>query len=244
MRRILCIIGLIVYGWFSPALAAPVVADLSNYRIDIDARFIGTRLFLFGSRNENGDVVVVIRGPEREFTVRRKERIMGIWMNRRYVTFHPAPDFYAVASSKPLEALEHAELMARLEIGNDNLLKVKKTASRKLDAEEFRQALLDYQHKRRLYRETGKLQFMGDSLFKATFEFPDTIARGDYIAEIYLLQNNRIIGVQSIPITVSKTGFDGAVSSLAYDAPWLYGLIAIALALTAGWLANRVFQRI
>lgn len=225
------------------ANATPVVADLSNYRIDIDARFIGTRLFLFGSRNGNGDVVVVIRGPNREFTVRRKERILGMWINRKYVTFEPAPDFYAMASSRPMDALEHNNLMMKLGIGNNTLLKVKDVASRKLDVADFEEALLSYQSKRRLYRDVSKLQFMGDSLFKATFEFPDTISRGDYIAEIYLLQNDQLIGMQSIPIVVSKTGFDGAISSLAHDAPWLYGIIAISLALGSGWVANRAFSK-
>jgi uncharacterized protein (TIGR02186 family) len=224
--------------------AAPIVADLSNYRINIDARFIGTRLFLFGSRNENGDVVVVIRGPERKFTVRRKERVLGIWINRKYVSFAPAPDFYAVASSRPLDALTHSNLQQTLGIGEDTLLEVERVASRKLDVDEFKNALLDYQKRRRLYRDASKLQFMGDSLFKATFEFPDTISRGDYTAEIYLLQNDQLIGMQSIPITVRKTGFDGAVSSLARDAPWLYGIIAISLALGSGWLANRLFQKV
>lgn len=242
MRLIAALLLLMWSG--APAQAAPVVADLSNYRIDIDARFIGTRLFLFGSRNENGDVVVIIRGPERQFTVRRKERVLGMWINRKYVRFKPTPDFYAIATSKPLDALEHTTLIEKLGIGSDTLLQVDKVASRKLDVAEFKEALFSYQQKRRLYREPSKLQFMGDSLFKATFEFPDTISRGDYIADIYLLHNDQLVGLQSIPIVVSKTGFDGAVSSLARDAPWLYGLIAVSLALGVGWLANRVFQKI
>src|SRR5580698_5947823 len=62
-----------------PALAAPLVADLSNYRIDIDSGFNGTRIFLFGARNDNGDIAVVIRGPQKDYIVRKKKEIAGLW---------------------------------------------------------------------------------------------------------------------------------------------------------------------
>jgi hypothetical protein len=48
-----------------PAVASPVVADMSNYEITMDSNFNGTRLFMFGARNESGDVIAVIRGPEK-----------------------------------------------------------------------------------------------------------------------------------------------------------------------------------
>ncbi len=84
-----------------PALAVtPIVADISNYRIDIDSGFNGTRIFLFGARNDNGDVVVVVRGPRKDFMVRKKEQIMGIWMNRERMKFFNVPDFYAIIGSK------------------------------------------------------------------------------------------------------------------------------------------------
>src|SRR5271155_5038835 len=83
------------------ASAKPLVADLSQYRIEIDSSFTGTRLLLFGSRNDIGDIVIVVRGPERKFTVRRKERIAGVWMNHRERHFDDVPAYYAIATSKP-----------------------------------------------------------------------------------------------------------------------------------------------
>ena len=228
---------------FGEVRATPLVADLSNYRIDIDARFIGTRLFLFGSRNENGDIVVVIRGPKREYTVRRKERTVGVWVNRRYIEFEAAPEFYAIASSKPLAELSHPRLIELLEIGSDSLLNVKKVSSRKLDVTEFQTAFLEEQYSKGLYNQEQPLQFVGDSLFKATFEFPDTIPKGDYHAEIYLLQDDRLVATQSIPINVRKVGLDGIITTLAHDSPLFYGLMCIVIALSAGWTANRVFAR-
>ena len=245
MTRIAATIALLLLSAASlgDARATPLVADLSNYRIDIDARFIGTRLFLFGSRNENGDIIVVIRGPKREYTVRRKERTAGVWVNRRYIEFEAAPEFYAIASSRPLAELSHPRLLDLLEIGSDTLLNVKKVSSRKLDVAEFQTAFLENQYGQGLYNQPQELQFIGDSLFKATFEFPDTIPKGDYHAEVYLLQNDQLVATQSIPINVRKVGLDGVITTLAHDSPIFYGLMCILIALSAGWTANRVFAR-
>ena len=233
--------------WLVPLPAAattPIVADLSNYRIDIDARFIGTRLFLFGSRNENGDIVVVVRGPHQKYTVRRKERVLGMWVNRHYVTFNATPEFFALSSSRPLESLSHPNLIKQLNIDPANLLTVDKVSSHNLDIEQFKTAFLDSQHDQLLYNDPTELQFMGESLFKTTLHFPDIIPKGNYTAEVYLLQDDTLIATQSIPIVVRKVGLDGMITTLAHELPWLYGIIAILVALSAGWIANRVFQRL
>ncbi|NBX03361.1 MAG: hypothetical protein EBR02_04755 [Alphaproteobacteria bacterium] len=105
------------------AKASPVVADLSNYRIEQDTNFNGTRLFLFGARNDNGDIVVVIRGPNKNFIVRKKEEAGGLWINTERMKFHDVPAFYMVASSKPLRELEDKGVMALLGIGSRTLCK-------------------------------------------------------------------------------------------------------------------------
>lgn len=239
---ILALLALI--GLSSSAQASPIVADLSNYMIDIDARFIGTRLFLFGSRNENGDIVVVVRGPHQKYTVRRKERVLGMWVNRRYVTFEAAPEFFALSSSRTLDSMHHPNLIELLKIDPATLLTVEEVSSRKLDVQEFKQAFLAHQYKQKLYSEPTDLQFMGESLFKTTLHFPDIIPKGHYNAEVYLLQDDTLIAAQSIPIVVRKVGVDGMITTLAYELPWLYGIIAILLALSAGWMANRVFAKL
>src|SRR5277367_6636204 len=97
-----------------PAAAAPLVADLSNYRIDIDSSFNGTRIFLFGTRNDNGDIVAVVRGPAKDYIVRKKEEIAGIWINRQRMKFFGVPDFYAIAAAKPLTDIEQTSIARRL----------------------------------------------------------------------------------------------------------------------------------
>lgn len=224
------------------ARANPIVADISTYRIAIDAGFSGIRLFIFGARNDAGDVVVLIRGPARDFVVRKKERVAGIWVNKRQLVFKRIPDFYALASAKPLENI-HADLLKRLlGIGDRMLLTSPADPHDKARFPEFSRAFLENQTRKRLYPEPLMLSFMGETLFKTVIPFPDNIPKGNYTAEIYLIRGGELVGMQAMPIIVEKTGIDAAIYDIAHNYPLLYGLLAIAIALAAGWGANRLFD--
>jgi hypothetical protein len=53
-----------------PARADPVVADLSSHLIAITTGFTGTEVLVFGATDGEGDIAVIVRGPEREEIVR------------------------------------------------------------------------------------------------------------------------------------------------------------------------------
>jgi len=230
----------------SPALAVtPIVADISNYRIDIDSGFNGTRIFLFGARNDSGDVVIVVRGPSKDYIVRKKEQIMGIWVNRSRMKFFDVPDFYAVASSKKLEDIMQTGAFNHLRIGQDNLFTPPSDPKQLIAFNEFSDAFLHYQHERKLYKQDPEpVSFMGETLFKTVIEFPDDIPPGNYTAEIYLLSGGQVVGMQSTPIHVVKSGLDAFLYMWAHSYPTLYGLAAVLMALTIGWFAGRIFEKI
>jgi uncharacterized protein (TIGR02186 family) len=235
------LLALVFFG--APVQAAPVVADISTYRVAIDAGFTGIRLFIFGARNESGDVVVVIRGPEHNFVVRKKERIGGIWVNRRQLSFENVPEFYALAAVRPLAALEAEPLLRNLGIGAQALLTSPSDIHDKARFPEFSHAFFNAERLRRLYNESLAVTFMGETLFKTVIPLPDNIPRGEYTAEIYLISDGELAGMQAMPIRVEKTGFDAAVYEFAHTLPLLYGIVAVLMAVGAGWLAGRIFGK-
>ncbi len=225
--------------------AAPLVGDLSNYRIDIDSGFNGTRMFLFGARNDSGDIVVVVRGPQKDFIVRKKEQIAGIWVNRDRMKFFGVPDFYAIAASKPLSDIDQANLFNQLGIGQNNLLAPPTDPKSQASFAQFADAFLRHQHERRLYMEQPEpVTFMGETLFKTVIEFPDNIPPGNYTAEIYLISDGEVVGMQSTPIKVVKSGLDAFLYMYAHQHPALYGISAIVIALCVGWFTGRAFEKI
>ena len=98
-----------------------LVVDLSDSIVKITTGFAGTELLLFGAKKGEGDIIVVVRGPWEDPTVRRKERILGVWVNRDEVDFKDVPSYYWVASNKPLEDLLPPETLETFQIGIPDL---------------------------------------------------------------------------------------------------------------------------
>jgi uncharacterized protein (TIGR02186 family) len=209
----------------------------------MDSSFNGTRLFLFGTRNDSGDIVVVIRGENKNYMMRKKEQMAGVWINRDRMKFYNVPNFYAIASSKPLSEINQKALFNKLGIGENSLIIPSEDISKMAQFNEFEAAFLDYQHDKKLYfTNPENISFMGETLFKTVIEFSDNIPSGKYTAEIYLISDGEIVGMQSTPIKVEKSGLDAFIYDYAHNSPILYGLSAIMLAVCAGWFAGRLFE--
>lgn len=242
-RRLWHFLLLLVVMAQPAAAAAPIVADVSTYQVNIDSGFTGSRLFLFGARNGNGDIVIVVRGPERNFIVRKKERVAGLWMNRKAMEFDQVPEFYAVASSRPLSEIGARPVFQKLGIGVERLLPLPGDIHDKASFPSFAEAFVRNQQLRRTYRPDANVQFMGETLFKATVDLPDTLPKGEYSAEIYLVDEGEVVGVQTMPLKVGKIGLDAFVADLAHERPATYGVLAVAMAILVGWTASRMFER-
>ena len=228
-----------------PLRAEPLVADLSDHLIAITTGFTGAKLLLFGATDGPGDVVAVVRGPTGRAVVRRKDRIFGIWINSGSLDFDEVPNFYAVASSRPLDQLLTAETAQRYGIGLDNL-SIRPTSDIVSPATgDMLQALTRIKIREGLFRpEAGKVTFLGARLFRADFRFPANVPTGSYLVEILLIRDGQIASAQTTPLVVSKIGVGADIFEFAHRHAAAYGIIAIVIALMAGWAAHLVFRRV
>lgn len=222
--------------------ANPLSADIALRRIEMHAAFSGTELLLFGARNAPGEVVVVVRGPERNITIRERERVAGMWMYVRKAKYDALPQFFALASSRPFTALGADALLDSLQIAPDSLIQAQRTAA--ATSPVFDHAVMRLLEKRGLYMQTPQpITFFGETLFKTRIRFPDTTPRGDYTAEIYLIDNGQLVAAQTIPFVAVKTGFEAWLFDLAHTHPAEYGILSVAIALSIGWFGFRMFRK-
>ena len=96
-------------GNAGPAAAERLIASLTNHRVMITSNYSGVELVLFGSierdaaspaRHSPYDIVATISGPRQSLRTRRKERVLGIWVNTESRTFVDPPSYLAVLGSK------------------------------------------------------------------------------------------------------------------------------------------------
>ena len=242
------IVLLLVAGWAAQAQAQRgLVTDISDNVIEIRYSFAGADLLLFGaiSRPEGAepmgavDVVVVVRGPTAPFVVRRKERVLGIWVNTDAISFVNAPGYYAVASTRPLADIAAREQLRRLELGFSFLpLAITQRATPE-EYRAFRSALIRGKQRDELYLETGgSIRIVDNTLFRTDVRLPANVPVGTYTAEAFLFEGGEMLARRSFDITVDKSGFERAVYDFAHSQPLAYGIVAVIIALAAGWLAG------
>ena len=235
---------LILFLTASTARAQTLSADLSSHVIGITTGFVGANLVMFGSADRAGDVAVIVRGPSTEITVRRKQQVLGVWLNGSRAVFHDAPGFYAVAASKPLSEIAKPDVLARHNIGLNNI-KLQPNDPPPVDVAAFRAALIANQEKADLYRATvAKVTFLGEHLFRADMEFPANVPTGTYSVEVALFSGGDLVSVQTTPLIVSRIGFSNGVYTVAHRHDALYGLGALIFAIAAGWAASAIFRRV
>lgn len=221
-------------------LSNPMVADASQDAIEIRTSFNGAQLLVFGARNIPGEMVIAVRGPSGKITVRRKERIAGMWMHVEQQKYHQIPLFYALASTKPLKDIAAPSTLATLGLGVDQIT----FASHSKPNETFDAALDIALERKRWWQEPfNQISYFGESLFKAKLDMPDSLPGGNYTAEVYLFDGGALKAMQTIPITVYKTGLEASLVRSAEENGLAYGLIAVLMALFGGWLAHRLFHR-
>jgi uncharacterized protein (TIGR02186 family) len=227
-----------------PARAQALIADLSSHLIAITTGFAGTELLLFGATEGEGDVVVIVRGPDGETSVRRKARVAGIWINRDELRFSGVPTFYRIASSKPLADFVPLALRQRHQIGVDFLRLVPQREVGSEEAAAFRAGMVRNKEAQKLYEpEVGRVSFLGARLFRTRIVFPANVPTGNYSVEVLLIRGGQVIAAQTTPMFVSKVGFGADIYDFAHEWAALYGLIAILLAVSAGWAAGLIFRK-
>ena len=234
---------LLLICWGSEARAEALVADLTSHLIAITTGFTGASVVLFGATDGPGDVIVAVRGPEREMTVRRKSRVAGIWVNTQQVTFVNLPSFYAVAASRPIDDILSPAAAAFYRLGIANLKLAASTPAPSVVVDAFRTALERTQQEAGLYVERiSKVDFLGERLFRATITFPSNVPTGTYLIEVFLVRDKDIVSGQTTPLVVSRVGVDAAVFEFSTRQPGFYGAIAVLTAVVAGWLASLPFR--
>ncbi len=238
-----------------------VVAALSQEVVEIRSDFAGAEIILFGAvtnMQAEDDLVIVVRGPQTDLRVMRKERTFGIWINRAPVRFENVPSYYSVASTRPLAdiggfsalrregiGLQHLRLSAPESERTEIRLGVEVTVSEiGEDIIEYRNAISRNRRREALFAETTTgVQMLEGGLFRANVALPPATPIGDYEADVYLFRNGNAVAAGTVALDVRKAGLERIIYNFAHTHGWLYGLVAVALALLFGWGAATIFSR-
>jgi len=238
------------------ARAERLIVSVSNQRVTVTPNYSGEELVLFGSIEKDAetppgrpgyDLVVTISGPRADMVTRRKERKFGIWVNTDYREFIQVPDYLAVFSNRPLEAIASPEIARRQKLGLDNVRLTQRLGLDYADVvpnDAFRRAFVRLRAERGLYREDmSAVTFLTPTLFRTGIPLPAEVATGTYHVDIQLFAGGALITHAETAFEIVKVGFEQFVATTARQNGLTYGLATAFMALMMGWMASIVFRR-
>ncbi|MEM7619907.1 MAG: TIGR02186 family protein [Pseudomonadota bacterium] len=263
-RLVLCLV-LFLLG-VSGASAQDVITDLSKKNIPIEWNFTGTQIILFGvvdgveaapsgsqavttenSGQSKPDVIIVVRGPNKNIMARQKKRIAGIWINTDPRKFNNVPGYYSVVSTRPIQEITTVSELENLGIGFDALaLRLAKVGGTFVNNKPgaHSQAIIRIMKQDGLYSEIPDgVNLIGGKLFRANIALPANIPVGTFDAIVYLYKEGKLLSITSQSIYIQKQGVEALVYSLAFDYPFFYGVLAVMLAVFSGLVASAIFKK-
>ena len=232
------------------ALAQPIVTDVSSDEINITTNFDGTEIVVFGATDgtANQDVALIVRGPKKRMEVRKKGQRSGIWMTTDRMVFRNVPSVYHVASSVPLSQLADDATLDFNQIGIEHLdFKTSRWTSRRTKKEvvkTYRASLVENLVARDFYSDdANKITFKGGRLFKTKVQLPPEIPTGRYKVEAFLFQDGKAIAQEINTVDVRKVGFSARLNYYATNRSFVYGIIAVLVALIFGSTVGFLFKQ-
>jgi len=250
--------------WRIPALALclvlcggardPIlVPEISQHEIQVRQGFTGADLLLFGAiltpegnrAAGDYDIVVLLEGPARAITVREKKQVAGIWVNASSTEFRSAPSFYALAASRPIAAMVDGKTAAIYELGLKWLQLSPVGVIDPAEQKRFSDGLVDLMRRQGLYQQNEKaVQITGQVLYQARISLPSSVQTGTYTAETFAVRDGRVVASAITRVTVRKEGFERLVAASAEQYGFVYGLFAVIVSISMGWIAGRLFALI
>ena len=241
----------LLFGLGTPAGAESIVSGLSQNRVSITADFDGSEILIYGAikRDEPAppdsklNVIITVQGPSTPLTIRRKERVAGIWINNASVTVDQAPSFYVVTTTGPLPTILSRTENLRYKISIASAIRAVGIADEAERAPDFVEALMRLRLAEGSYAvKEGAVDLNEDTLFRVDVLLPANLVEGDYKVRLFLTREGKVIATQERLIGVHKEGLERFVYSMANEAPILYGIAAITMAALAGWAASTAFR--
>jgi uncharacterized protein (TIGR02186 family) len=263
MKRLFAVIFVSIVFYAGPAFsqdqAGPAPREsidigLSTDTVTITSDFSGADLTIFGAvenadpllmRQGRYDIVVVLEGPSRPVTVRKKDRVFGIWINTQSVDFENVPASYLVSTTRATQDITDDRTYQQLSLGiNHIFLQPAHAGDKPEKLAEFSQALRNTKRQKGLYGErVGGVRFLSNTLFRASVALPASVPLGTHKARAFLFKNSKFIGETSAQLHIAKSGFEQTVYRTAHEDSLIYGLFAVLLAMVTGWLGRIIFRR-
>jgi len=250
IRRIYLAVPILLVATIGVGEAAATSRDLklTPPGIEIGAFFDGLQLTVSGEIPSECQAVVEVIGERVEEELMRKARRWEMWVNVGEIDIEGAPYLYYAMSSR-------ADLFAPQSSyqpwGYPALRRAAEFRERKrsVRSEHLFGQFIKLKEDHELYKiipgalKVFPAQQNGRSRIKGVFRFPARLPVGTCTVRLRAIRDQQIVEEQSTALQIQLVGLPAFLASMATDSAFLYGCLALGIAVATGLLCGLVFSK-
>lgn len=251
----LTLLIILTYFHFTPEIThaqytnlMSISADLDNFDIEIKSNFEGAKIMIFGTKtNEIDNFLISLLGPNKKYLIAKKEKILGLWLKKKIMIFEDVPSYYACWASEDLLKEEKKFLLSFYDFGlsnlNFNINDLQKYNEQTIY--EFKNALIKYMKKRKLYHDIKPILPSNNNLFKINSIIPDNASVGNYLVNLKSLSGKNFIVENEISMSfkVFHLNLNKFLNTLNNQYSKTYAIFLIIIAFTNVYIIKWIFTR-
>jgi len=173
--------------FFTKIILAEAYFDLSENNIKIETDFNGKEVIIFGILNDDQETIIIIKGPEKDAIIQKKERILGFWFNTKQIKYNQIPSIFFIASSGIIKDILPTSTIIKEELSFDYLLENKLSQRNfisDVSLDIWKNNFVRIKKSKNLFREYS-VDKIENKLFQTRVFFPAESIPGGYKVKVY-----------------------------------------------------------
>jgi uncharacterized protein (TIGR02186 family) len=198
-----------------------------------------------GTLPEGCDGAVIVQAPNQEMKMSIRGKRFGLWMAVGTAVFENAPAFYQCLTSKPIAGIASPEAALENGLGFEKLkeemkLEVEKDGSKDEDEGVWKDEFVRFKESTGVFSvEEGALTIAtsrGDTeRIEGEIILPARSPEGSYRVTLLGFKDGNLVTRVEETLSIHLESSVGFLRDLAFQHGWIYGIVAVIVALLAGF---------
>jgi uncharacterized protein (TIGR02186 family) len=226
---------------------------LSPETIEMGAFYNGAPIRMEGTVPSGSQVMVIIRGVSKDELFNKKGRVGPIWINTDKVHVTGTPSLFLRFSSADVHSFLDRQTIDAYELDELSVkhrmhIRTKHGEPDPQYRELIENSYLTLKKKNGSYRRVADrvqiTESTGKAHFSLKFNWPKEAPPGSYQVEVYACRGGAIVARTGAALRLVEVGFPAFMASLAHQHPYWYGVLAVLMAVIAGFGIDAIASRL
>lgn len=229
---------------------AALTTEVTPQNVPVNLFYHGAKLTIKGESDTNDDLIIKISSLPVDTHMKFKGKAAGLfWMKMGDISFEHIPAVYLLATSRNTDNLLQKGERIKEGIGFESIKAKAKVefSTPDMDRDQWIEEFVKFKKAEKLYRiQDGTItrtNGTGGNEYQLDIDWPYQAGPGTYNIEVLAVRDGKVVDRTETSLKVARSGIVAKLSNLAFNQAAVYGIIAIVVAMAAGFAVGALFKK-